>query len=35
MKVTVIKKGSQTVKPGASCPYVIDMPPEAPVCRND
>jgi hypothetical protein len=30
LKIKVLKKGSTAVKPGASCPYVIDMPPEAP-----
>jgi hypothetical protein len=30
LKIKIVKKGTTTVKPGAACPFVIDMPPEAP-----
>ena len=29
MKIQVIKKGNAKVKPMSTCPYVMDVPPEA------
>jgi hypothetical protein len=28
LKIKVVKKGSTSVKPGASCPFVVDTPPD-------
>ena len=28
MKITIVKKGSTTVKPMGGCPWIIEVPPE-------
>jgi len=28
MKIRVVKKGTQKVKPAASCPWFVDNPPD-------
>jgi hypothetical protein len=30
LKIKIVKKGSTTVKPGSICPFMVDVPPEAP-----
>jgi hypothetical protein len=29
MKIQILKKGDSKVKPIGSCPYLVDIPPEA------
>ena len=29
MKIQILKKGNSKVKPMATCPYLVEIPPEA------
>jgi hypothetical protein len=29
MKIQIVKKGNPKVKPMATCPYLVEIPPEA------